>query len=218
MLFHLVKKNFILAKKYLLIMLIVAVVCPIFVYSRIGFNNGSAVSFLYTVLLVEFILYNSTSLLEDKYRGAALLCTTPYTRNNVVKAKYLFVLVIFICSFILYNLSTVIGAATGIERLNLVSIGISLLVVSIFYGILIPVQIKYGYEKTRFIFFLLIFIAPFILPYLLRWIQLSNLTFDFNLISKIPKIIIDMVLFVISFIFGIISLLISTHIFSKKNL
>ena len=218
MLFHLVKKDFILAKKYLLFMLIFSVVGPIFIYSKIGFNNGSAVSFLITVLFVEFILYNMTSMSEDKYKGASLICTTPHTRNGVIKAKYLFVLIIFVGCFILYNLATVIGASVGVERLDIASVGNSLLVISIFYGILIPVQIKFGYEKTRFIFFILIFLTPFVLPYIIQWYQSANLSVNFNIKAKVPKVINDWFMFVVSFIIGLISMLISTHFFSKKNL
>ncbi|MEH7357007.1 ABC-2 transporter permease, partial [Neobacillus drentensis] len=98
---------------------------------KIGFNNGSAVSFLITVLFVEFIIYNMTSMSEDKYKGASLICTTPHTRNGVIKAKYLFVLIIFVGCFILYNLATVIGASVGVERLDIASVGNSLLVISI---------------------------------------------------------------------------------------
>lgn len=218
MLFHLVKKDFILAKKYLWFMLIFAVIGPIFIYSRTGFNNGSAISFFITVLFVEFILYNMTSMAEEKYKGAALLCTTPHTRNGVIKAKYLFVLVIFIGCFILYNLATVIGASVGIERLNTSSIGASLLIISIFYGILIPVQIKFGYEKTRFIFFIVIFLTPFVLPYIIQYYQSANLYVNFHVEATVPKILNDWFTFVLSLIIGLISMLISTHIFSKKNL
>lgn len=88
MLLHLVKKDLILAKKYLLFMLIFAVVGPIFINSKLVFDNGSFISFLITVLFVEFIVFNMVSMQEDKYRGAALLCTTPHTRNGVIKANF----------------------------------------------------------------------------------------------------------------------------------
>ncbi|ASS91256.1 hypothetical protein AP3564_14450 [Aeribacillus pallidus] len=54
MLLHLVKKDLILAKKYLLVMLIFAIVAPIFNNSKLGLSNGSFISFLTTVLFVEY--------------------------------------------------------------------------------------------------------------------------------------------------------------------
>lgn len=216
MLFYLVKKDFILAKKYLLFMLIFAVVGPIFIYSRLGFSNGSFISFLITSLFVEYILFNMVSMQEDKYRGSALLCTTPHTRNGVIKAKYLFVLVIFIGCFLLFNLAAAIGSSTGLTRLNIYSIGIALLIISVFFGILIPIQTKFGYEKTKYIFFIIIFLTPFILPAIIEWYQSINFNINFNI--PILQVVNGWIPFVISILMGLISMIISIRIFSKKNL
>lgn len=216
MLFHLVKKDFILAKKYLLFMLIFAVVGPVFTYSRLGFSNGSFTSFLITSLFVEYILFNMVSMQEDKCRGSALLCTTPHTRNGVIKAKYLFVLVIFIGCFLLFNLAAAIGSSTGLARLNIYSIGIALLIISVFFGILIPIQTKFGYEKTKYIFFILIFLTPFILPTIIEWYQSMNFNIKFHL--PLPQTLMVWMPLVISIFILLISMIISIKIFSKKNL
>lgn len=216
MLLHLVKKDLILAKKYLLFMVVFAVLGPIFIFSRLGFANGSSVSFLTTVLFAEYILFNMISMQEDKYRGSALLCTTPHTRNGVIKAKYLFILVVFIACFLLYNLATAIGASTGLTRLSIMNVGISLLIISAFFGILIPVQTKFGYEKTRYIFFIVIFLTPFLLPIIIEWYQSNN--FNINLNLPIPQAAKDWIPFVIAILIGFISMVVSIQIFSKKNL
>ncbi|MEY8190167.1 ABC-2 transporter permease [Peribacillus simplex] len=216
MLFHLVKKDFILAKKYLLFMVIFAVIGPIIIYSKLGFDNGSFTSFLITVLFTEYILFNMVSMQEDKYVGSALLCTTPHTRNGVIKAKYLFVLVIFIGCFLLFNLAGAIGSSTGLARLNIYSIGIALLIISIFFGILIPIQTKFGYEKTKYIFFILIFLTPFILPTIIEWYQSMNFNINFHL--PLPQTVMVWMPFMISIFIILISMIISIKIFSKKNL
>ncbi|MFK9095270.1 ABC-2 transporter permease [Bacillus salipaludis] len=216
MLLHLIKKDLILAKKYLLFMLIFAVVGPIFIYSRLGFDNGSFTSFLITVLFVEYIIYNMVSMQEDKYRGSALLCTTPHTRNGVIKAKYLFIFVIFIGCFLLYNLVAAIGASTGLTRLSINNVGIVLLIISVFFGILIPVQTKFGYEKTKYIFFIIIFLTPFILPAIIEWVQSTGININYDL--AISQSINAWIPFVIAVLIGVISMMISIQIFSKKNL
>lgn len=216
MLLHLIKKDLILAKKYLLFMLIFAVVGPIFIYSRLGFDNGSFTSFLITVLFVEYIIYNMVSMQEDKYRGSALLCTTPHTRNGVIKAKYLFIFVIFIGCFLLYNLAAAIGASTGLTRLSINNVGIVLLIISVFFGILIPVQTKFGYEKTKYIFFIIIFLTPFILPAIIEWVQSTGININYDL--AISQSIKAWIPFVIAVLMGVISMMISIQIFSKKNL
>lgn len=216
MLLHLVKKDLILAKKYLLFMLVFAVIGPIFIYSRLGFDNGSFTSFLITVLFTEYILFNMVSFQEDKYKGAALLCTTPHTRNGVIKAKYLFVLVIFIGCFLLFNLAVVIGPSTGLTKLSINNVGIILLIITVFFGILIPVQTKFGFEKTKYIFFIIIFLTPFILPYIIQWYQSFGININFEL--PIPQYLKAWIPFVIAILIGFFSIIISIQIFSKKNL
>ena len=196
-------------------MLIFAVIGPIFIYSKLGFDNGSFTSFLITVLFTEYILFNMVSMQEDKYRGSVLLCTTPHTRNGVIKAKYLFILVIFIGCFLLFNLAVAIGFSTGLARLNIYSIGIALLIISVFFGILIPIQTKFGYEKTKYIFFIL-FLTPFILPTIIEWYQSMNFNINFQL--PLPQTVMVWVPFVISIFIILISMIISIQIFSKKNL
>ncbi|MGJ7921670.1 ABC-2 transporter permease [Neobacillus sp. LXY-4] len=215
MLFHLVKKDFIIAKKYVWIMLVFAVVGPIIIYSKLDGIGNSFVSFLITVLFVEYILFNMISFQEDKYKGSALLCTTPHTRNGVIKAKYLFILVIFIGSFLLYNLAVAIDSS-GLERLNTISIGTVLLIISVFYGILIPIQIKLGYEKTKYISFIIIFLTPFILPAVVEWYQ--SIQFNFNINTPLPEQIKVWVPLVLSFFIGFVSMMLSIRIYSKKNL
>ncbi|MED4299845.1 ABC-2 transporter permease [Geobacillus stearothermophilus] len=215
MLLHLVKKDLILAKKYLLVMLIFAIVAPIFINSKLGLSNGSFISFLITVLFVEYILFNMISLQEDKYKGSALLCITPHTRNGVIKAKYLFILVIFIACFLLYNLAATIGASYGLTRLSIYSVGVALLIISVFFGILIPVQTKFGYEKTKYIFLIMIFLTPFMLPTIIEWYQTNNI---FNIDLPIHESIKVWIPFVIAVLMASISMVISIRIFSKKNL
>ncbi|MBG9789187.1 MULTISPECIES: ABC-2 transporter permease [Brevibacillus] len=218
MVINLVKKDLILAKKYMIPMLLFAVIGPIYLYSKLEFSGGSFVSFLITVIFAEFILFNMVSMSEEKYKGAALLCTTPYTRNGIIKGKYLFVLLIFMGCFLLYNLATVIGSSVGLERLTPLNIGIALLVVSIFFGILIPIQIHLGYEKTRYISFFTIFLTPFVLPTVLKWMQSSNLSFDYSFFELIPEIIMDWLPLGIALLIGFVSMYISSNIYSKKNL
>ncbi|MEH7107951.1 ABC-2 transporter permease [Bacillus sp. JJ1764] len=216
MLFHLVKKDFILTKRYLLIMLLFAVVAPIFLYSQSGLDNSGFESFLITVLFSEYILFNTVSMQEDKYKGSALICTTPHTRNGVIKAKYLFVLVIFIGCFLLYNLATAISTSVGLKRLDIFNVGTALMIISIFYGVLIPVQTKLGYEKTKYIFFIIIFLTPFLLPRIIEWYQSMN--FHFSIGSSLPYSIGVWIPFAVSFLIGLTSMLLSIQIFTNKNL
>jgi hypothetical protein len=218
MLFNLVKKDLILAKKYLIPTIIFAIVGPIFIYSKLGLSNGSFLSFLITLLFTEYILFNMIAISEDKYKGAALLCTTPYTRKSVIKAKYLLILIIFLGCFLLYNLATIIGASVGLERLSIFNAGTSLLIISLFFGVFIPVQIKFGYEKTRYISFILVFLTPFLLPVILQCIQSNNSTLDIHLFDLIPQGLKVWLPLVIAFVIFLLSMQGAIRIYSKKDL
>ncbi|RUT48032.1 ABC-2 transporter permease [Paenibacillus anaericanus] len=215
MLISLVRKDLLIVKKYLLLMFIFAIVGPIFISSELKFLNGSFIGFLITVLFLEYIIFNSVSMAEDKYKGSALLCTTPYTRDAVVRAKYLFVLVIFIISLITYTLTASV-TPLGLERLNITNVGISLLTLSFFFGVLIPVQFKFGYEKTKMFFFFVVFLTPFIFPTIVQWLQSHNL--EMSIMLPLPHIIQVCLLYLISLLITFISMLLSKQIYAKKNL
>lgn len=196
-------------------MFIFAIVGPIFISSELKFLNGSFIGFLITVLFLEYIIFNSVSMAEDKYKGSALLCTTPYTRDAVVRAKYLFVLVIFIISLITYTLTASV-TPLGLERLNITNVGISLLTLSFFFGVLIPVQFKFGYEKTKMFFFSVVFLTPFLFPTIVQWLQSHNL--EMNIMLPFPHILQVCFLYLLSLLVVLISMLLSKQIYAKKNL
>lgn len=215
MLISLVKKDFILSKKYFLLLVAVAVVAPIFISSKINFGGKGFLSFLITVLYVEYILFGTVSTIEDKYKGASLLCTTPYTRSALVKAKYLFILIVFICSYVIYTITTYL-APIGMERLTLSVVGLSFFITTIYFAIVMPLQYKFGYEKTRYISFGIIFLTPFIIPNIGKWIQSKNINFD--IVESLPQVVQNLAPIVIALIIGLVSMYMSIRIYSKKDL
>jgi len=133
----------------------------------------------------------------------------------LVKAKYLFMLVIFICAYIIYTI-TIVVSSLGIVRLNIFTFGISLLIITIFFGIIIPLQYQFGYEKTKYIFFAIIFITSFGTPTLLKWMQSNNIILQITL--PFPQIVQDLLPCLLAIIIGFVSMIVSIHIYSKKNL
>ncbi|MGN9865975.1 ABC-2 transporter permease [Bacillus swezeyi] len=215
MLINLIIKDFMLIKKYLLILLAFTAIAPIYLSSQLQLSDGGLASFLLTVLLVEYILFGTISKAEDKYKGAALLCATPYTRKTFVKAKYLFVFVIFMF-IVVIRIITAIIAPLSIEKLSVDALGITFLTLSIIFGVLLPLQFKFGYDKTRFISFFIIFLIPFVSPVLIREIQ-SN-PFSFTITLPFPQVIQAWLPCLVSLIIGFISMIISLKIYAKKDL
>lgn len=213
MLYNLVKKDFLIAKKYLIVMLIAAFAIPIFITSKMGSISGGFLSFFITVLYIEYMLVSTVSLNEDKYKGAGLLSTTPYTRDTLVKAKYLFILMVFLFCYIIY---TITGIFTSIPMLNINTLGISLLLMTVFFGVIIPIQYQFGYEKTKYIGAVFIFISPFVFPKLIDFIKVNNISIQS--IFPFSKLFLDLFIYFVALVIGYISMIISTYIYSKKNL
>ncbi|MGG5785289.1 ABC-2 transporter permease [Bacillus albus] len=211
MLINLVMKDFMLVKKHFLILLVFAAIAPIYVSTQLQLNDGGLVGFLLTVILMEQILFGTISKFEDQYKGAALLCATPYTRNAFVKAKYLFLFVIFICVSIIRIIASII-IPSGIEKLSLNALGITFLILSILFGILLPVQFKFGYDKTKIITFFTVFLIPFVAPTLIKG------QIDFTITFPFPSIILAWMPCFIAIVIGLISMMISLKIYAKKDL
>ncbi|WP_213527941.1 ABC-2 transporter permease [Paenibacillus sp. J31TS4] len=214
MLIPLLKKDFLLAKKYWVIMMIAAIVFPVFIQTKLILGEVF-LSFFLSTLYIVFLLFSTVSMVEEKYRGAALLCTTPYTRKALVKSKYLFIISIFVGCYIFYTL-TVLLSPIKIGMLDLYDIGRTFLIITAVFGIAIPVQYRFGYEKTRYIFFFFIFVTPFILPNIMKLLQNNESTVR-DLIS-FPGPILGLLLVGAALVIGGISLNLSIQIYSKKDL
>ncbi|WP_010274328.1 ABC-2 transporter permease [Paenibacillus senegalensis] len=211
---HLVKKDFLLAKKYWIVLLIAAVVLPVFIQTKLT-AGGEFPAFFLSTLYVVFLLFNTVSMMEDKYRGAALLCATPYTRTALVAAKYLFIFSVFFGCFILYTLAVLLSPVT-ISMIDMYDFGRALLLFTVIFGVLIPVQYRFGYEKSRYIFFFLVFLTPFVLPGIMKALQHDNA----GTMSPLPfsSPLLGLLFVLLAFVIGGISLSITIRIYSTRNL
>lgn len=178
MLFHLVKKDFLIVKKYVLLMFVVCIIIPPFMIWRTDAAYVGSMSFVLAAIFSVFMLLQFVSLKEHQYaKASTLLCSTPYPRRLLVLSKYIFCLLIYgICSVIFWIETVVFPVLGGFH----VEMPVFLfLVLSIFLGIYLPVQYKLGYETTKFVFFIIIMASPFIVPQLLKMqdgVNLASLT------------------------------------------
>ncbi|PES73194.1 ABC transporter permease [Bacillus cereus] len=204
-----------LVKKYFFIILVFVAITPIYLSTQLQLNDGGLIGFLLTVVFMEHILFGIISKFEDQYKGASLLCATPYTRSAFIKAKYLFLFVVFLCASIIRMITSII-MPSGIEHLSVSALGTTFLVVSILFGVLLPFQFKFGFDKTKIISFIVVFLIPFVAPTLIKEIQLSHLNFTLPL--PFPSIIMVWVPCFISIAISLISMIISLKIYAKKDL
>lgn len=214
MLFNLVRKDYILAKKYLLLLFVVAVGAPVYLSLRMNIQGRGIASFLMTALMIEYLLFSTVSMAEDKYKGSSLLCATPYTRTTMVESKYLFVFINFAICCIVYAISS--HTVAGMEKFHMHDFEISLLTICIFFGIAIPLQYKFGFEKLKYIFTFIIFIVPFTAPSVMQYAEKHNIRLD--ILSAIPNGMQDIVSYGLAIVITLVSLDMSLYIYSKRNL
>ena len=166
MLFHLVKKEFLIVKKYVLIMLIAAILIPPVMRWRTPEFAGTF-GFILSAIFSIFMLLQYVSLKEYQFpKAATLLCATPFSRSMMVLSKYIFCIVIYVACCIIFGIETLLIPGLGTSGIELFIL--MFFVTSVVIGIYLPIQYKLGYEKTKFAFAVIIVASPFILPMLMR--------------------------------------------------
>jgi ABC-2 type transport system permease protein len=212
MLLHLVKKDFLLIKKYLPLMIVVPFVIPIFIMIQSSQLLGLS-AFILSVIYVLFMLYQYVLIAEMKYpKAEALLCSTPYSRSTLVKARYAFLLLIFAYCGVAYNV-----LALFFPKIKFLtpSIYISALLISvILFGVYTPIQYKLGFEKTKYLFMIVFMLSPFSLALLAK----ANIRLDFTELSEIPVFVQYLIPIVAIIAILFISINVSIKIYSKKEL
>lgn len=211
MLFHLLKKDILISKKYVLLVLIIAFAIPIFILWRSP-QFSEILGFALSVVFSEFMMCQNLSMKEKQYSKAnALLCSSPYPRYGLVVSKYILFIGIFAYCIIVYAIDLIFFPEIG--KINLSLILTVLLMNSIAYGVFLPVQYQMGYEKTKIFFMIIIMASPFVLPALIKY---GN--FDFSLFDSLSPVLLNALLLVFSVLVLTISAIISVKIFNKKEL
>lgn len=132
-------------KRFFLIMAFIAVT-----FLMSGTNELFAIMYL-TMICSLFVL--STFSYDEYENGGAFLMTLPITRKQYVMGKYLLSVVLGVCSWTLISIATF---AVDIKRNTVENalewwgiVAIYLLFTFLMLALMIPVQIKFGAEKSR---------------------------------------------------------------------
>lgn len=212
MLFHLVKKDFLIIKKYVLLMLVVAILIPPFLLWRVPEYAGS-ISFILEVIFAVFMLLQYISQKENQYpKAATLLCSTPYPRKLVVLSKYVFYLIIYAACCLIFWLESLVFDNLGGFHFEMVIL--TFLVITIFFSIYLPVQYKLGYEKTKFAFSIIIVASPFVLPQLIKMKSNVNL----NLFNELSPFFLYGGVLLVSIILLMLSVCLSVRFYCNTDL
>lgn len=210
MLLQLVKKDFLIVKKYVLLMVAVCILFPVFLLWRMPEFAGIFGFVLVTVFSI-LILLQYVSLKETQYpKASTLLCALPFSRKNIVLSRYIFCIVIYFACCLIF----------GIEALlfpTLQNVGcrvpiVLFLLVSLCLSIYLPIQYKVGYEKTKLFFSVLIMATPVGIAQLMK----KGINLDF--LSNIPPALLLLGSLIISALLLIMSSILSIKIYSKTEL
>lgn len=172
-------------------------------YGVITLTTESPGSFTSIILLVLAIAMLTTYSYDEMANWDLYALTLPLTRDDIIQAKYMFMLVMSLLGFVLNCLSLiVINWMTKVDNVfdgvNNVALGTTIII--LFYSILIPIITKVGITKAR-IYIILFYIIPF---------AFGN--FVFKEIKKIspnpPKVLIDFIEFAVRNIYIIVPVLI----------
>lgn len=166
MLIHLVKKDFLIVKPYVLIMLVVATAIPPAMLWKAP-EYGGAMGFILSVLFAVLMLLQYVSLKEYQCpRASALLCAAPFPRRLLVLSKYVFCMLIYAVCCLIFGLETWLVPQLGALRPG--ALALMFLVTAVIIGLYLPAQYKLGYEKTKLAFVVLIMASPVLTAALLK--------------------------------------------------
>lgn len=212
MLFQLVKKDFLLVKKYVLIMITMCILLPPYLILRLPEYAGM-MGFIFITIYSVFMLLQYVSLKETQFpKASAFLCALPYPREAVVLSRYIFCLIIYFVCCLFFGIETLVLPHLGAFGFTMPVM--LFLVISLILSIYLPVHYKFGFEKTKIFFIIIIITSSFVFPQLVKIAGGINLSF-LDMLN--PAIFLSgVILFSISIL--VVSAIVSMQIYKKVDL
>lgn len=118
--------------------------------------TGSNLEFVvaYLTAMTVFLALGTISY-DEMENGYAFLFTLPFTRKEYVLGKYVFSTAVAGIVWMLINLLFAVISDGGYEPENLLRAICILAVILVIQAVMLPLQLKYGAEKARTVFFLI---------------------------------------------------------------
>ncbi len=213
----LVMKEILLIKKFIPLVFLMAVILPI-VLNQTG-NVGSTLNFISIILIFAVMLPGSISMNESKYQKAyAYLSITPYSKSTLVLCKYVFDLIVFVFTTLVYSIEALI-VPQYITSINVITVAAAFLGMCLLRGFMIPAEFKFGYENTKYISIIVVMVVGFGIPLIIKSMgnaAVANSFMDFFM--SLPQYVLSILLFASGLVISIVSFIISLSIFQNKEL
>ena len=197
------------------------VMFPVIAIFMAATNNGISVMCYLTVMIA--ILSITTASYDEMDNGYAFIMSMPVDPRMYVREKYLFCngisLTVWAFSVILY---TVVGLVKGTQNIiadDIIMEIVLIPVVVIMISVMLPIQLKFGLEKSRVAIFGFFGIVAGLVFLVARAVKASGADID-KLINKIMGLSDKMImaaLFVVTAVIVIISYKCSVAIMKKKE-
>lgn len=212
MIIPLIKKDIMIVKGYALCVIALGIGLPLLLAWRQPEMSG-LYSFLMATLISSVAFNLAISEKENKYpKATALLASTPYMKSGIVRSKYWLCIIIYIVCCVPFLVEMQFIPELAVDNF-LRGAAIVFLIQAICMGILLPIQFKFGYEKTKILGFLI-----FLSPFLLTAVENIKLSPDVANYFRSSPIVLSLLIFVLGIIIWLISLNISKKIVAKKDL
>ncbi len=212
MITSLIKKDIKIVKGYALCVIALGIGLPLLLAWRQPEINA-LYSFSIAVLISSVTFNLAISEKENKYpKATALIASTPYMKSGIVRSKYWLHIIIYVVCCIPSFIETQLIPELAVDNF-LHGAAIAFLMQAVCMGILLPIQFKFGYEKTKFFGFL-IFLFPFLST------AAENIKFPAAAASYFHSSsrILSLTIFAFGIMIWLISLNISEKITAKKEL
>lgn len=204
----LIKKDFILLRKYALFIIVIVIALPIALATKSDEANifQSILAFAFEVIYSEFLICRYLSMKEYQYpKAAGFLCTLPSTRTMQVISKYLIFFIVFVFCCLTYWIDTFF--VPNLTKFDMELAVPVLFITSILYSVYMPVQYQFGYDKSKLIFMFLLIAFPLLIANV-------NITVVMEILSKITFPI----MLILTLVVLLLSVLASVRIFDGKEL
>lgn len=159
----LLKKDMMLIEKYSLLAVLILIAFPIFLNYAIQGIAGPAYLMFLSLDFCAFVVFGQIYLMESKYKGMTYLMICPFTRTQMLVARY--VLLILICGLGTgcYKVLEVMNPGkvfSGNSNISMSQAIVSVSIVLIAYDALLPILDNYAYEKVRLVHAILSIMLP----------------------------------------------------------
>ena len=159
------------------------------------------------------MLTQYVSLKEYQYpKATTLLCALPYPRKLIVLSKYCFCLIVYAVCCLVFGIDTLIFPQLGMFDIRMAAV--ILLIITIVLSFYFPALYKLGYEKTKFVFVIIIMASPVLFAFLYK--PEIAVRFDFLDTVSTTTIIVSGV--IVSLVVFSISAFLSVRFFEKSDL